>query len=81
MRLAAYDSGSYALWDSNFELVDYSETLTVNENDDTVTLVLNIGYKDKVTGETLRNTITGECYNSVNKLSFPSNLHIYKEEK
>ena len=81
LRLAAFDCGDYALWDSNVELVDYSGTLTVNENDDTVTLVLNIGYKDKVTGATLKNTITSECYNSAHKISFPSDLNTYKEEK
>ncbi len=81
LRWAAFDCSNYALWDSNVELVDYSGTLTVNENDDNVTLVLNIGYKDKVTGATLKNTITRECNNSTHKLSFPSDLSTYKEQK
>ena len=81
LRWAAFDCGDYALWDSNVELVDYSGTLTVNENDDNVTLVLNIGYKDKVTGATLKDTITSECNNSTHKLSFPSDLSTYKEQK
>lgn len=81
LRIAAFDCGDYALWDSNVELVDYSGTLTVNENDDNVTLVLNIGYKDKVTGATLKDTITSECNNSTHKLSFPSDLSTYKEQK
>ncbi len=80
LRWAAFDCGDYALWDSNVELVDYSGTLTVSENDDNVTLVLNVGYKDKVTGATLKDTITSECNNSTHKLSFPSDLSNYKEE-
>ena len=81
LRFAYFDCGGYALWDSNVELVDYSGTLTVNENDDNVTLVLNIGYKDKVTGATLKHTTTSERYNSTHKLSFPSDLSTYKEQK
>lgn len=79
-KYADWDCGSYVKWDSDVELVDYSGSLTVDDNSDTVKVVLNIGYKDKKTGATLKDTIISECDNSPHELTFPSDLSTYKEK-